>query len=249
MKKTVKIGFVRAILLTLPLLACLSEDIPIFEEEIQEEIEEVVDRVLPYAEETARAGLATSYAATTQAQSSATTQAESLGSGLTFECGPPNNSYVHTRLDTDEGYEESWNYTIHVNGDNDTFNLSHEAGSKRALPEKCYEFWEWEARQSGQTDQDHRIVTRISLNERRISGCDELPSLPDLPAWEETREDVFEWWLISSSPFFDEGGWRFNTCTCNTNAHQLTPGDIEEFQRTGVCPPCVPGAMLCIEER
>jgi hypothetical protein len=237
MRRTVRTGFVLAILLNLALLAWLTEDVPVSEEEIQEGIDDVVDRVLPYAEETRRA----SYAATTQAESAA----ERLVSRLTFECAPPDNSYVHTRLDTDEAYDESWRYTIYINAGTDTFNLSHEASSLRTLPEECYEIWDWEAQQSGQTDQDHRIVTMIELIERRSNGCEELPPLP---AWDETREDVFEWWLISSPPFFDRR-FQFNTCTCNANAHQLTQEDIEEFQRTGVCPPCVPGAMLCTEEQ
>jgi len=233
MKQTVRIGFVRAILLTLALLACL----PLSEREIQEEVEGAIDMVQPYAEETSVAEWATA--------SAATVAARRLGSGLTFVCVAPENSYVHRRMDIDQAYEESWGYTIHINANDDTFQLYHEAYSNRRLEGGCNDIFVWSAQESGEVDEEHRLNTTVTLNQRMTLSCE----ADDVhPAMEETREDVFQWWLISSRPFY-ENGWKIGTCTCNANAHQLTSEDIEEFQRTGACPPCVPGAMACTEEQ
>ena len=232
MKQTAKIGFARVILLALPLVACIVQT----EQDIQEEIENeirLVGTVERWATIDAEAATAVE----------ATVRARRLGGGVTFLCVAPENSYVHRRLGNDLAYEESWDYTIHINADNDTFQLDHEAYSNRRLEGGlCDDIFVWHAQQSGEVDEEHRLDTTITLNQRNTFRCD---ADEVHPASEETREDVFQWWLISSRPFYDNG-WKISTCTCNADAHQLTPEDIEEFQRTGACPPCVPGAMLCV---
>jgi len=173
-----------------------------------------------------------------------TLEAKRLERGITFSCVPPEKSYLHRELYSDTGYKEGWAYTIHINPSTSSFQLTHEAYAHRKIPEKCYEVFVWRAQESGEIDDEYRIVTTISLNQDITAGCE---ALGDSPATEETRTDVFEWWVISRPPY-DKGGWTIDTCTCNANAHALTQADIDRFYATGACPPCVPGVMVCQEE-
>jgi hypothetical protein len=230
MKQHVKTGFVLAILISLPLVAvaCGGTD----RESIDQDWQGSIETSLTADRE--------------QAEWAVTLEYRRFERGITFHCAPPANSYVHRRLDLDEGYEESWDYTIHIDAGTNTFHLLHEAYANRRLEgDMCNDIFTWSAQESGEVDEEHQLNTTITLNQRNTLSCeaDEVH-----PATEETREDVFQWWLISSQPFYDSG-WKINTCTCNANAHQLTAEDVERFQSTGVCPPCIPGAMICTEEQ
>ena len=172
-----------------------------------------------------------------------------------FFCIPPDKSYLHKDLETDIYYDEGWEYTIQFNFDENRFTIAHDAATERHYPEKCYSIYRWHGEGDGSILEEHLFEGTMSLNLELTRGCEEVG---DSPATEETVHEVYEWWIIGkivteNIQEVDEktgtgtSKWIYAlaTCTCNSNAYQYSQEERDRFYQENICPPCVPGGMIC----
>lgn len=167
-----------------------------------------------------------------------------LYNGITFICKVPVYSYSHIRGEFDIAYEETWEFLIHLNPSEDSFTIDHDAYSKRTLPQVCTDHYYWRAQNGGTIPEEMTINTTFVMDLERTEACD---AYGDSPASSETWIESFNMWLISNTPYFEEG-WKIKVCMCFAGGWDLTDEEVEIFHDLDVCPQCNPGLMICVEE-
>jgi hypothetical protein len=157
-----------------------------------------------------------------------------------FICNPSEKSYHHQKLPSDTSYRENWNYEIKIDTKEKKFIIVHDAFSERYFPEECYEFRAWQGDGYGEIIEVEWLAGIMPIELKVTSGCDQLG---DSPAYEETWDEYFEWWVIGK--FFIETNLKILMCTCNSSGFPYEDQLVESFYNTSSCPPCVPGIMTC----